>query len=273
MGKNTATCAQGNDLSLEQQEELFDVLANDYDLLLTDWCGYQDEVCAILDRFFREYGKGKIRSVLDPTCGIGTQCIGLARLGYDVRGLDISGESVSRARQESAKAGFNIGYERGDIRSLDERFVGKFDAVISCDNSLPALLSRDDFKKGLESMFLALAPEGVCIASIRDYDQIFAERKRFHPRQIHEEDGKRTIIFDVWDYDGEEFVVFTVFFLRETASGWDVKTRRMVYRPVYRDGMIRALQDAGFTDVERVDSLDGKSLDFDYYLARKPGDP
>lgn len=264
------TIPKSNDLSLEAQEELFDVLAGDYDLLLNDWRRYQDELSQTLDRFFKDYETEPVHSILDLTCGIGTQCIGLSRLGYEIRGLDISGESILRARRESAKSGLNIAFEKGDIRSLDDQFVGKFDAVISCDNSLPALLSLDDFHAGLKSMFLALAPGGICIASIRNYDHIFAEKKRFHPRQIHDVEGQRTIVFDVWDYEDDIFVVFTVFFLRECSSGWDVKTRRMVYRPIYREDMVQALAETGFVDVERRDSLDGKGLDFDYYLARKP---
>lgn len=259
-----------SNLSLEKQEELFDQLAGDYDLLLQDWRGYQDELSRILDQFFKNYGTEPVKSILDLTCGIGTQCIGLARLGYKVKGVDISKKSISRARQESTKAGFDIEFDQGDIRALDDRLVGTFDAVISCDNSLPALLSQKDLNKGLENIFRALTPEGICIASIRNYDQILAEKKRFHPRQVHEVDGKRTIIFDLWDYEDDQFVVFTVFFLQEGASGWDVKTRRMVYRSIYREDMIQALNETGFTDVERIDRLDGNDLNFDYYLARKP---
>lgn len=256
-----------NHLADEKQEELFDAFANDYDLLLDDWRHNLEEQGRVLDKFFREYAQTPVETVFDCTCGIGTQCIGLAKLGYSVKGMDISGKSILRAREEAAKAGLDIEFDRGDIRKLDSLVAAKFDAVISCDNSLPALLSEEDLNIGLKNIYNLLETSGVCIASIRNYDRMFAERKRFNPRQIHEIDGKRIIVFDVWDYAEDEFVVFNIFFLQERESGWDVSSRRMVYRAVYRNEMISALKQTGFGEVVVVDSLDGKPLDFDYYIS------
>ena len=251
------------------QEQLFDLFAPDYDLLLRNWENDLLEQGRVLDHFFKNYGQRPINTVLDCFCGIGTQCIGLAKLGYKVTGTDISGKSIARAMREAQRFGVNIEFAKVDVRRLREQVSGRFDAVISCDNSLPSLLSKEDVDLALENMFELLEPSGLCVISIRSFEEIYAEQKRFNPRHIHEIDGKRLIIFDVWDYLENEILVFNVFYLREQDEGWDVNCRRMVYRRILRDDLISALKHAGFGRIDVVKSLDGNPLPFDFYICQK----
>ncbi|HSD81583.1 MAG TPA: methyltransferase domain-containing protein [Solirubrobacteraceae bacterium] len=50
--------------------------------------------------------------MLDASCGIGTQAIGLARAGFTVTATDISPVSVERCAREAAAAGGG-GHHRG----------------------------------------------------------------------------------------------------------------------------------------------------------------
>lgn len=50
--------------------------------------------------------------MLDASCGIGTQAIGLARAGFTVTATDISLVSVERCAREAAAAGGG-GHDRG----------------------------------------------------------------------------------------------------------------------------------------------------------------
>lgn len=134
------------DVSSVRQEELFDRLAPDYALLLDDWDGYLATQGELLDGLLREHSEREVRSVLDCTCGIGTQCLGLAGLGYLLTGSDISRESLTRAEREAARYDLQINWLEADVRKLDEVLSQTFDAVISCDNSLPALLSEADLQ-------------------------------------------------------------------------------------------------------------------------------
>ncbi len=251
------------------QEQLFDKIADDYDLLLADWDHDLIEQGRQLDAFIKQYSERPVCSILDCTCGIGTQCIGLARRGYRVTGTDISKKSIARAREEALRFGVGAHFSAADIRALDGLLTEQYDCVISCDNSLPALLSDKDVRSGLRQMYQRLVPSGLSVISIRDYRQIFKEQKRFHPRQVHETKAGRTIVFDLWDYPEEDIVVFNVFYLKESPAGWDVATRKMVYRAIYPEALMTMLADTGFRDIETVCEQDGVRLPFDFYICRK----
>lgn len=206
---------------------------------------------------------------MDCTCGIGTQSIGLARQGYQVTGTDISGKSVARAGAEAARFQVDVRFAVADLRTLDKTVTEHFDCVISCDNSLPALLTEKDVRSGLRQMYARLKPNGLSVISIRDYQQILKERKQFHPRQVHETPTGRTVVFDLWEYPEKDLVVFNVFYLKEGPDGWAVDTRKMVYRAIYPEDLVDMLTETGFCDIEVVRELEGARLPFDFYVCRK----
>jgi len=73
--------------------------------------------------------------VLDVAMGDGRNSIYLARMGFDVRGVDISAEAVDRAREAAARLGVAI---KADIADLEGEYgigVGAYDAII-CFNYL-----------------------------------------------------------------------------------------------------------------------------------------
>jgi len=236
---------------------------------LADWQNDLLDQGRQLDGFIQRYAAQPVRSVLDCTCGIGTQYIGLARQGYLVTGTDISRKAVERARLEAERFKVDVRFEVADIRTLAKTVTGRFDCVISCDNSLPALLSEADVRAGLAQMYQRLEPSGLCVISIRDYRPIFKEKKQFHPRQVHATATGRLVVFDLWEYPREDIVVFNVFYLQEGAQGWSVATRKMVYRALYPEQLTGLLAESGFKDVDIIREADGNRLPFDFYLYRK----
>ena len=65
-------------------QTFYDTLAAQYDKLFADWQATTQEQAALLDKIFGENGFDRSSRVLDCACGIGTQAIGLAALGYGV---------------------------------------------------------------------------------------------------------------------------------------------------------------------------------------------
>lgn len=256
-------------MDVVDQEKLFDRIAADYDLLLKDWDNDLKEQGRQLDAMIRRFSRKPVRFILDCTCGIGTQCIGLAMQGYRVTGSDISRKSVDRARGEASRFDVEINFSVADVRALNSVVTDQFDCVISCDNSLPALLSESDVRSALRQMYQRLKPSGISVISIRDYEQIFKEKKRFHPRQVHETKTGRTVVFDLWDYPEKDIVVFNVFYLTESPAGWAMVTRKMVYRAIYEKAFVAMLAGIGFKDIEIIRELDGERLPFVFYLCRK----
>lgn len=77
--------------------DFYDDLAHDYHLMFRDWdasMAYQAEVLGGLVR--QSLGAGP-HTVLDCSCGIGTQAIGLALAGHQVVGSDLSPVAAARA--------------------------------------------------------------------------------------------------------------------------------------------------------------------------------
>src|SRR5215470_2852958 len=97
--------------------DFYDGLASKYHLVYQDWYAAVERQSAALDRLIRGIHKNPV-DVLDCSCGIGTQAIGLARLGYRVQGTDISERSLERARIEAASLGVDIAFAACDFRDL-----------------------------------------------------------------------------------------------------------------------------------------------------------
>ena len=71
-------------------QTFYDNLASQYDKLFLDWQAATHEQALILDKIFRDKGFDNTARILDCACGIGTQAIGIASLGYSVTASDIS---------------------------------------------------------------------------------------------------------------------------------------------------------------------------------------
>ena len=187
--------------------------------------------------------------VLDCACGIGTQSLGLARLGFAVTGSDVSAGAVERARSEAACRKLNIPFYVADMRRLDDVPVTGFDAVICMDNALPHLLSEPDLAQAAEQIRMKLRAGGTLVASIRDYDEILPQRPVVQGPVFYFDEGKRRIVFQVWDWQDERTYQFHMYITRETSSGWEDFHGTSIYRAVLRDEITGVLHSRGFTDV------------------------
>lgn len=120
----------------------YDAFADDYDAIFADWDASIAHQADVLQRLL-----GDARTVLDATCGIGTQALGLAMRGYVVAGRDLSPRLVARARAAAAQRGLDVAFAVADVR--DAR-AG--DAAIALDNALPHLLDDDDMLRALTGL-------------------------------------------------------------------------------------------------------------------------
>jgi cyclopropane fatty-acyl-phospholipid synthase-like methyltransferase len=77
--------------------------------------------------------------VLDLGCGTGTNCIYLARHGWEVAGVDFSILAIRRARRKARRAGVDCRFYRGDVTDL-VFLTDSFDLAldIGCLHSLPS---------------------------------------------------------------------------------------------------------------------------------------
>ena len=107
-------------------QTFYDSMASEYDKLFSDWQATTREQAVILDRIFRGSGFDSSASVLDCACGIGTQAIGLAALGYPVTASDISDAELAEAAKRAAENRVSICFEHADFCALDRTFPDLF---------------------------------------------------------------------------------------------------------------------------------------------------
>jgi SAM-dependent methyltransferase len=230
----------------------YEGLAGEYDALFEDWWSAAQDHGAVVDAVFRSHGLLAGARVLDCACGIGTQALSLAALGYDVTGTDISPAAIARAASEAAARDITIVVQPADMRALDPVVAGPFDAVIACDNSIPHLLDDADLDRALASIHAVLATGGLFLASIRDYDELRALRPSGTPPVVRSRDGVRTFVGQAWEWDDDvERVRINLFMVRETAPGsWHTDVRTTWYRALTRATFTSALERNGFTAVQ-----------------------
>lgn len=253
-------------------QQFYDELANEYDLIFPDWKQEVRRQSEVLDAFIRSQTGGQARTVLDCACGIGTQAIALAMRGYNVHATDFSASSVERARKEAATFGVSLTFGVADWLTLDTQVKDVFDIVVCLDNALSHLLDDSDLREAASQMRARLRPDGLMIASIRDYDGLVknksaddapitpglpgvaAQQSVNLPRstlpRVSEDNSGRRITFQVWDWteDSRSYAV-NQFFMREAEAGWNVTHYVSRFRALMRDELSEILRSAEFSEI------------------------
>ncbi|MCB9493291.1 MAG: ClbS/DfsB family four-helix bundle protein [Epsilonproteobacteria bacterium] len=106
--------------------------------------------------------KHNVKTVLDLTCGTGSQVFFLAKRGYQVTGADFSPPLLDKAREKATKDKINVQFIDGDMRTLN---VGLFDAVITIFNAI-GHLTKSDFVKTIQNIHKNLHPGGLYLFDI-----------------------------------------------------------------------------------------------------------
>jgi glycine/sarcosine N-methyltransferase len=230
-------------------QEFYDQLAADYHTIFADWQRSVKQQGDVLDRLIQAHLP--TRTVLDCTCGIGTQAIGLALKGYRVHATDLSPTAVERAQREAESIGAELTFGVADLRTLRENVQGEFNVVLSCDNSLAHFLTDADMQLTLDNMRAMLAPGGLLLASLRDYDWLLQEKPRSTTPQVSERADRRQISFQVWDWLGNG-CTYTLnhFTLKQNGTEWETSCRVTQLRAWRRAEITLLLRQAGLTDIQ-----------------------
>lgn len=227
----------------------YDEFADDYHLAYGgNWEAALERQGAALDALIRSHVP-EAKSVLDCSCGIGTQALGLAKLGYRVIGTDISSGEIERAQREAERLGLEARFSVADFRDLSG-INGQFDVVISCDNAVPHLLDENDVPKALAQMRSKLRSGGLVVITMRDFDRALADRPPIAPPVVIPGSPRRVLVrLHDWDDDGPCYTV-RYLVLTATDDGWTVKEHTMRYRAITQAELTAAAETAGLTEIE-----------------------
>ncbi|MFA5147313.1 MAG: class I SAM-dependent methyltransferase [Candidatus Omnitrophota bacterium] len=119
-----------------------------YESLFENYAQKYDKECYVqgtlgeCDFIEQELGHNKNVRILDVGCGTGRHSIELTKRGYNVTGVDLSGNQIKRAREKAREAGVAIDFQIQDARDLS--FDGEFDlAIMLCEGGF-SLMETDE---------------------------------------------------------------------------------------------------------------------------------
>jgi glycine/sarcosine N-methyltransferase len=230
----------------------YDAIADYYHLFYRDWYATLEREGSVLRRMFRDRN---VRTVLDASCGPGTQSIALARLGFDVTAADPSFNMLTKAREHarSYDVADDITFIRAGFLELTHALVGPYDAVITKGNALPHLLTDAELLHALRNFHKLLRKDGTLIIGMRDYDMLLEDRPNFVPRQVHTTDQDHDyILFDLWEWQDTDPVVvtFNTFIVSGKGTQYSVSKHPVTYRALQRDELDAMLREVGFADIK-----------------------
>ena len=230
-------------------ENFYDKIANKYSWFFSSRDKAMertiDDLKPILDKF-------SVQTILDCSCGDGLQAIPLAKQGYSVDAGDISVNILEKAREFAERENVEINFKQADFRELEKTFTDTYDCVLSLGNSIAHLMTDEDIKKAVSSIYNRINPNGIVLVGMRDYDKMLAEKKRFHPMRINDiQDGFRYSILYVFDYLPELIRFNIVYLIENVETGEKYMEQESVdYNPIRQADFVAHLKEAGFVDIE-----------------------
>ena len=230
----------------------YDELAPFYHLIFQDWEASIAWQANTLDTIIRsEWGDG-ISTVLDVSCGIGTQAMGLAKLGYRVHGSDLSPRSVARARREAEERNLDIAYSVADMRQAAEHHQREFDLLVSGDNAIPHLLTDSDILTALKSFYRCLQPKGGCLITVRDYDNEERDGPQLQSYGMRFDRGVKYFLFQTREYHGDTYDIAMYLVQDEGKNRAETRVFRTTYYAIGTQRMRELLQEAGFSSIKLI---------------------
>ncbi|MEO1147121.1 MAG: class I SAM-dependent methyltransferase [Cyanobacteria bacterium J06638_22] len=235
-------------------DDFYDRLAPFYHIIYKDWDAAVETQATQLSNIIQAHWGEKAQSILDVSCGVGTQAIGLASRGYNVTASDISSKEIERAKEAAQLRDLSINFSVCDMREVYRHHQAQFDVVISCDNSIPNLLNDEEILKALKQIYACTRRGGGCLLTMRDYDKEARGTGLVKPYGIREAAGKRYFVFQVWDFEGEIYDV-SMYFIEEDRQSGTANTHlmRSRYYALSPNRLMQLMEAAGYTSITRLD--------------------
>jgi len=170
-----------------------------YQLVLEGMWERGEEDAVAISSYLAEAGLKGCR-ILDAPCGIGRVAIPMARLGFDVTGVDLSSHLVGVAMKKAegfprARAKFLV----GDMRDLGSRFAsGSFDVVLNVFTSIGYGSEEDDLRYFRDAREVTKRGGLLLISGLRNRDYVAR-----NPSQNIYEESERLLVLDTYSFDSE----------------------------------------------------------------------
>ena len=215
-----------------------------------------------------------IQTILDCSIGSGNLTLGLAELGYEVTGSDLSDTMLQRCRIKAEERGLKVELYRSDFREVDKNVPGTYDCVMSTGNSLP-YVSNEDVVLTLGKMDKLVKPGGYLYVDLRNWDKVVREKQQYYFYRPLYHDDLRVDTIQFWEHHTDGTITFHIVFTLEKEG--NVIQREVFqerYNPIQRSLVEDTIRSLGY-DIVRLENMpvqvDMPVDDFDWYciLAKK----
>lgn len=201
-----------------------------------------------MNKIFEDNGFDKSACILDCACGIGSQAIGLATLGYCVTASDISCGELEEAKKRAVKNDVKIRFEHADFCDLSAAFEEKFDIIIAIDNALPHMLSESALESAIASITDKILPGGMFVASIRDYDELLMKKPLYSPPYIHKNEKGQKVSLQTWEWKEDNYKLIQ--YIIDDDETLQISRFECEYRATRREEITKLLLSHGCSKVE-----------------------
>lgn len=213
-----------------------------------EWADY-------LQKLLSEYGAAD-GLLLDLGCGTGSMTEALAKRGYDMIGVDNSGEMLDIAMEKRQKSGYDILYLQQDMREFE--LYGTVKAVVSVCDSVNYITEEEEITEVFRLVNNYLDPGGVFVFDFNTeykYSEILGEQV------IAEDREESSFIWDNYYYEEEKINEYELtLFIRDT----DHKELYRKYQETHfqkaytLQEMKKIIECSGLTFVAAYDSYTGE---------------
>ena len=175
---------------------------------------------AVIEQLLKEQ---HVKTVLDMTCGTGSQVFYLNERDYQITGSDFSPALLKQARWKAKEQNLDLTFIDGDMRRL---YIGQFDAIITMFNAI-GHVNKHDFAKTMRNIHNNLKDGGIYVFDIFNLqaitDKIISEFNvdienivddiKIHHKQHSEIDREQKLLtshdYNTYTKDGESPEVLT----------------------------------------------------------------
>jgi glycine/sarcosine N-methyltransferase len=226
----------------------YEDMADSYHLLFDDWQSAIERQGTLISHLLGE--PAAVGPILDCACGIGTQALGLASLGYAIEGSDLSAAAIERAKVEAASRHLSIDFRVDDMRTLATSQPAHFGTVLAFDNALPHLDSDEEVLTALRAMQSRLRPAGRLLLSLRDYGPLMRARPTMMPPSFFGDEGRRRIVHQIWEWQDERRYSVHIFITSQAPNeGWISQHFTGRYRALAPQEVAEGMRKVGLDEV------------------------
>ena len=238
-----------NDLGLPLE---YSVLHKYYEALCA---GDVDAKNRLIEEVLKKYN---VQTVLDLTCGTGSQVFWLARRGFKVTGSDFSPALLKIAQDKAQREKIDVRLIEGDMRTIK---VGNFDAVITIFNAV-GHLTKADFEVAMKNIHSNLKDGGLYVFDILNLAAMTDDAvDALEMDQNKTVDGLtiRNVQYSTIDREGGLLTSYDCFILQEGLIDQDILTGEFTLQIYTAQELREMLARNGFETLEQC-GLDGSKF-------------